>query len=395
MRSRPLPFVEFVALLALLFATVAFSIDAMLPVLTTIGTDLAPQDPGQAQLVVTVFVFGLGLGTLLVGPVSDAVGRKRVILAGIVLYMLAAVVAALSDSLWVLLGARMVQGLGAAAPRVVAGAMVRDLYTGRQMARVMSLAMTLFVLVPAIAPLIGAGISGLFGWRAIFWSFLVFGAISGGWLWLRQPETLAAEVRRPLRLSLLWEGLREILGNARTRLLLLALSLSFSAMFAFLATSPLIFDLRYGRGDSFPLWFAAIALVAGGASLINARLVVRLGMHRLIGAALILQILAALATLLLGDTLPPNLDFALFVLFMTVQFATVALLFGNLNAMALERLGHMAGLGASIMGGVSTMVAAVIATPVARAFDGTLVPLAGGCLALAAGALWSMSRIKT
>lgn len=394
MRSKHLPFGEFVALLALLFSTVAFSIDAMLPLLTTIGAELSAHDPTLAQLVLTVFVFGLGLGTLLVGPISDAIGRKSVILAGIALYVIAAAIAAVTESLWVLLIARLVQGLGAAAPRVVSGAMVRDLYAGRQMARVMSLAMALFVLVPAVAPLIGAGIAALFGWRAIFWAFVLFGAISGGWLWLRQPETLPSAARRPLRLGLLREGLFEILGNRRVRLLLLALSLCFSAMFAFLASTPLIFDLRYGRADSFPLWFGAIALGGGLTALLNARLVVRLGMRRLIRAALGCQIVAALAMLVLGPRLNETGDFALFIVFMTVQISAVALLFGNLNAMALDSLGHMAGLGVSIMGGVSTMIAALIATPIAWAFDGTVMPLAAGCLGLSLVALWAVSRVE-
>ena len=200
-RRKPLPFPEFVALLALLMATVAYSVDAMLPLLRPIGEDLAPLAPEQAQLVITVFMVGLGLGTFTMGPISDAFGRKPVMLAGIVLYMVAAVVAALSQNLAVLLAARFVQGLGTSAPRTVSQAMVRDLYAGRQMARVVSFGMTVFTLFPAVAPFVGSLVGAAFGWRAIFVSFLVFGAVTLLWLGLRQPETLAPENRRPLAIG--------------------------------------------------------------------------------------------------------------------------------------------------------------------------------------------------
>ncbi len=390
---RRMRFGEFIALLALLFATVAFSIDAMLPVLGVIGGELAPLDPGRAQLVITVFVLGLGLGTFLSGPLSDRFGRKPVILTGIAIYMLAATVAAISESLEVLLAARFVQGLGSAAPRVVSQALVRDLYAGRQMARVMSFAMAVFVLVPAVAPLIGAQIAAGFGWRAIFWSFLVFGLVSGTWLALRQPETLAAERRRPLRGADLWAALREVLGNGRVRLFLAALSLSFAPMFAWLASVALIFDDTFGRGPAFPYWFALIAVLSAPASLLNAQLVVRLGMQRLVGWALSAQIASAFAILVLLQV--GVVSFAVFVIFMWLQFFSIGLIFGNLNALALEPLGHVAGMAASVMGGVSTMAAAVIATPIARAFDGTAGPLAAGaflCSGLALGCMALAAR---
>ncbi len=378
-------FGEFIALLALLFATVAFSIDAMLPVLAQIGTELAPLDPGRAQLVITVFVLGLGLGTFLSGPLSDRFGRKPVILTGIAIYMTAATVAATSESLEMLLAARFVQGLGAAAPRVVAQALVRDLYVGRHMARVMSFAMAVFVLVPAVAPLIGAYIAAGFGWRAIFWSFLFFGVISGTWLAMRQPETLPPDRRRPLHPADLWAALREVLGNARVRLFLLALSLCFAPMFAWLASVALIFDETFGRGPEFPYWFALVAVMSAPASLINAQLVVRLGMQRLISVALGVQIATALIFLVL--TMAGVVVFPVFVVFMWLQFFSIGLIFGNLNALALEPLGHVAGMATSVMGGVSTMAAALIATPIARAFDGTAGPLAAGALVCAALAL--------
>ena len=367
-------FGEFIVLLAMLMATVAYSIDAMLPLLEPIGQALSPDVPQRAQFVITAFLVGLGLGTLVLGPVSDALGRKPVILIGIAVYMLAAVVAATADTMTALLVARFVQGLGTAAPRVVSQAMVRDLYSGRMMARVVSFSMTVFALVPAVAPLIGAGLGNAFGWRAIFWSFLVFGLISALWLWLRQPETLPPECRVALRPAKLWGALREVLGHRRVRLYLLAQTFVYASMFIWLAELALVFNHSYDRADEFPRWFALVAVLAAPASLINARLVLRLGMRRLVTLALFGQITLSavvLLVLLLG-----SLPFWGFLGFMIAQFFSIGFLLGNLNALALEPMGHVAGMAASVMGGVSTVAAALVATPLAYVHDGTPLPVA-------------------
>ena len=390
--QRPLHFGEFIALLGLLFATVAFSTDAMLPLLGQIGTDLNPADPARVQLVVGVFLAGLGLGTLVAGPLSDAFGRKRVILGGIGLYMLAALVAALSQSLEMLLAARLVQGIGAAAPRVVSQALVRDLYQGRMMARVMSFAMTLFVLVPAVAPFIGAMIGAAFGWRAIFLSFLVFGLISGSWLAFRQPETLPPAARRPLNIAALLAALKEVFRNARVMWIVVALTCAFAGMVVWLSSVAPLFEDRYDRAASFPAWFAFAALVSAPASLLNARLVLRLGMQRLVIAALVVQLGAALFA---AFVLPRagGAEFGLFVAFMTIHFAAIGLIFGNLNALALVPLGHIAGMAASVVSGLSTVMAALVAIPVSLAYDGTTLPLALAAFVFALGALGAMARV--
>lgn len=393
-RERALPFAEFVALMALLFSTVALSTDAMLPAMAAMGRELSAGEPARIQLVITVFVAGLGLGTFLAGPLSDALGRKPVILGGIAIYMAGAAIAARTASLEALLAARALQGVGAAGPRVVAQALVRDLYTGRQMARVMSFAMTLFVLVPAVAPLFGAWLDAAFGWRAIFGSFLVFGAISALWLGLRQPETLPPERRRPLSARPLMAALAEVLGHARVRLYLAALTCAFAAMFTWLSSVALIFDEAYDRAAEFPLWFALVALLSAPAALLNARFVMRLGMQRLVILGLAAQALSAAA--MVAGLASGVAGFWAFMAFMLVQFCTVASIFGNLNALALEPLGHIAGVAASVMSGVSTMAAALIATLVARAFDGTPLPLAlgaGGLAVLALGFMLGARRL--
>lgn len=195
---------EFVAMMAMLVATVAYTIDAMLPALPAIGTELSPDAPNQAQLVIGSFVLGLGVGTFFVGALSDAYGRKRVIIWGAGVYCAGAVLALLAPTLETLLAARVLQGLGAAAARVVAMAIIRDLYKGREMARLMSFIMLVFTLVPAIAPMAGAGIIALYEWRGIFVSFLVFSGISVLWMATRLAEPLPHDRRVAFRPQSCW-----------------------------------------------------------------------------------------------------------------------------------------------------------------------------------------------
>lgn len=377
---RPLPMRETIALFGVLFATIAFSIDAMLPALPRIGADLSPHDVNRAQLIVTSFVLGMGIGTFFAGPLSDAFGRKRVILWGIALYIGAALWAATARDMTPLLIARFVQGLGAAAPRVVTLAMVRDMYAGREMARVMSFVMMVFILIPAVAPSIGAVLIWAFGWRAIFLAFVLFGLVSGAWLALRQPETLAPAARRPLRLPALRAAMAEVFGSRAAMTYTAALTLGFGQMFAFLSTAPQIFAEVFDRAASFPLWFMLLALLAGLATVTNARLVMTLGMRRLATLAFAAQFAASFAMvgLSVAPALPAPWDFAVFFGYMTLAFFMVGLTFGNLNALAMEPLGHIAGFAASIIGAVATVGAVVIAIPVGLLYDGTITPLVVG-----------------
>lgn len=391
--ERKLAFPEFVALLAMLFATIAYSIDAMLPALTVIAADLSPEDVNRAQLVVTSFVLGMGFGTLFWGPVSDAFGRKRIVVFGLAIYIAAALVAAAAQSMEVLLAARLVQGVGAAAPRVVTLAIVRDLYQGRMMARVTSIVMTIFIIVPAVAPSIGAGIIWVWDWRAVFWSCVVFGLVSGGWLVLRQPETHPPERRRPLRPARLAAAVVEVATTPRVPIYIMVMALGFGQMFIFLSTAPQVFTDVFGRGDTFPFWFAAVALIAGLSGILNAALVMRLGMRRLATWAYGAQ--AAVSLTFLAQwiflPLPEPLGFFAFFAYMSAAFFMVGLTFGNLNALAMEPLGHIAGLAAAVIGSLSTMGAVLIAVPVGQSYDGTPVPLVAG-VAICSGIAFLLMR---
>jgi len=388
--SRPAPgFAEFVALLAMLFATIAFSIDAMLPALPRIADELSPEAPNRAQLIVTTFVLGMGVGTLFMGPISDAVGRRPVIVGSLALYIAAALVAGRAGSLEILLAARFVQGLGAAGPRTVTLAMVRDLYAGREMARVMSIVLTVFIIVPAVAPSIGAVIIALSDWRGVFMAFVVFGLVSGSWLMLRQPETLPPGRRRALGVAPILAAAHEVLGSRLAVTYIAALSLGFGQMFGFLSTLPQIFDEVFHRSATFPFWFAGLAGFGALSSISNAALVMRLGMRRLATAAFAVQATAA-AAMLSADAGLGLGGFAPFYVWMIISFFCIGLTFGNLNALAMEPMGHIAGLAAAVIGSVSTVGAVLIAVPIGLAYDGSVRPLVAAVLICSSLALMLM-----
>lgn len=374
---------EFVALMAMLAATVAFSIDAMLPGLAAMGRDLSPDVPDRVALVVTAFVGGMGVGTLFTGPLSDAYGRRPVMFAASGVFVLAAAAAIFAQSLEALLVARFVQGLGAAGPRVVSMAMIRDRYQGREMARLLSFVMVVFALVPVLAPTMGAGIIAVFGWRGIFAAFVVFSLLGTAWLYLRQPETLVPGTERRFHPRLLWDGLREIWAIPMVRLSILTQTLAFSMLFGMLSSVQLIFDQTFGRGDTFHLWFGFVALVSASSGFLNAAVVRRFGMRAIIMVMFAVSATASLCFALLWPALTPDLQFVGFVALQVVIFFQAGMTLGNLNALGLEPLGHIAGLAASVIAGLSTIGAALLAAPIGVAFDGTPLPLAWALAALA------------
>ncbi|WP_226782285.1 multidrug effflux MFS transporter [Oceaniglobus trochenteri] len=387
---------EFVALMAMMMATVAFSIDSMLPVLPEIAAQLTPEAPNNAQLILTTFVLGMGIGTFVAGPLSDTLGRRTTMLLGFALYALGAIAAVFAPTLETLLAARLVQGLGASGPRVVSSAMIRDLYQGRRMAQILSFVMMIFIVIPAIAPFIGAQVIGLFGWRSIFGLFVIFAMTGALWMMLRQPETLPVDQRRPFHLAPLRSAFIEVLANPMVRLYILVLSLGFGQMFGMLSSIQQVFDITFGLGNSFPLYFMGIAILSGLGTVLNARLVMRLGMRRLAITAYATQtVLSGVIVLVtLAGLMPAALALPVFLGWAVSVFFMAGLTFGNLNALALEPLGHIAGMGASVVAGVSTVTAVLIAIPIGLAFDGTPVPLTLGTLACSAAAWWLMRKSR-
>ena len=232
-RTGPqLRFGEFITLTALIISLVALSIDVMLPALQQIGGDLGAESANDAQLVITALFVGLALGQVFFGPLSDSIGRKPAINAGLLLFIIGCLISILATEFEVMLAGRLLQGLGASGPRSVTVAMVRDQYEGRAMARVMSLVMAVFIMVPALAPAVGQIILGFAHWRAIFGFMLAVAAVSLVWFALRQPETLAPERRARFSPSRILLAVRETCASRVAFSYTLASGLIFGAFVA-------------------------------------------------------------------------------------------------------------------------------------------------------------------
>lgn len=396
MPTRALPLPEFIVLMAMTVASVAFSIDAMLPAMTRIGADLSPLAPNRAQLIITSFVLGMGIATLFTGPLADRFGRKPVILVGFGIYMIGAALAWAAPTLELMLAARVLQGLGAGGPRIAVLAIVRDQFEGRRMAQVISFVMIVFTLVPAVAPLIGSWIIAFSGWRGIFVAFILWAGVIASWIALRQPETLDPAHRRPFRAGPMLRGAREILSLRQVSLTIGVQSLVFGILFGTLSTVQPIFDRSFGQDENFPLWFGLISLIAAGAGFLNARVVVRLGMRHVVRLTLIVELVCASAMvfLVLSQAVEGTAYFVLFLLWLQTVFFFFGLTIGNLNALAMQPLGHLAGLGASVVSAVSTVAGVAIAVPIGLAFDGTPLSLALGCAACCAAGLALMPFVS-
>ncbi|MCY4302407.1 MAG: multidrug effflux MFS transporter [Aestuariivita sp.] len=383
----------------MMFATIAFSIDAMLPAFPNIGAELSPQSPNRAQLILTSFILGMGLGTFVTGPLSDAFGRKPVIIIGAICYIGSSAAAYFSTSLDAILFFRMLQGISAAAPRVVSLAIVRDLYSGREMAQVISLAMMVFTVFPAFAPLIGVGLIAISGWRSIFLAFIVFAMVSTIWMWIRQPETLRLADRRPFEIRLLLHAVREMFAHPTVRLSIFVQSICLGILFSMLASVQPIYDITFDKAESFPYWFGAVAIIAGSGSLINAAIVINIGMRRIVTWSLLCQIILSAIVILvsISESGQNSAHFPLFLFWQIYVFFMAGTTMGNLNSIAMEPMGHIAGMAASIISGIGTVIAALIAVPVGLLFDGSTLPLSVGiCLLSIAGfsLMICMARIE-
>ena len=362
--------------MAMLVATVAISIDAMLPALPDIAIQLTAKNPNQVQLILSAFIGGMALGTLVVGPLSDSFGRKNIIYVGAVIYISFSALCMFATDLETIVIARVFQGIGAAAPRVVSQALVRDLYSGREMARITSFIMIIFSIAPAVAPLLGAGLISLFDWRAIFLIFIIFALISTIWTKIRIREPLRPEMRVPFQIKIFRAAFLEIISIGIVRVSIITLIFSYGTLFTCILLVQQVFDQFFGRANSFPEWFAVIAAFSASASFLNSMLVMKLGMRRLISAALRVQIALSAFMLLMFWTgaISGNLGFGFFVFWVFSLFFQAGLTFGNLTALAMEPLGHIAGTAASVISALATLGSVFLATIAGHFFDGT--PLA-------------------
>jgi MFS transporter, DHA1 family, multidrug resistance protein len=378
---------EFIALVALTISLVAMSIDSMLPALGDIARELGAPDPNDRQMVLTAFFAGLTVGQLAYGPVSDSTGRKPAMYVGIGIFILGGLICGATPGFGLMLLGRALQGFGAAGPRIVAVAMVRDLHAGRGMARVMSFVSSVFILVPILAPSIGQGILLVAHWRAIFFALVAVAALDLFWLALRQPETLPRDRRIPFSVGAIVRGAREALRHRVTFGYMLATGLVFGPFISYLATAQQIFQDQYRLGKLFPIFFGLNALSIGVASIVNAKLVMRFGMRTLSKWALRASCLLSTGFLVVVWLIGGHPPLFAFMAYMLACFFCNGLLFGNYNARAMEPMGHIAGVAAAVTGSVSSFVALAAGTPIGRAYDGTVIPLVAGYALLGLAAL--------
>jgi MFS transporter, DHA1 family, multidrug resistance protein len=364
---------EFIALMAALMATNALAIDAMLPALPAIGDALGIAEENRRQLIITAYLLGFGGAQLLYGPLSDRFGRKPVLTASLIAYGAFAVVAGLAASFPLLLAARALQGVAAAGTRVLVVSIVRDRFQGALMARVMSIAFIVFMLVPILAPAFGQAVLLTSSWRYIFILLGMYGTAVLLWAILRLPETLEPAKRRALSIAKIREAVGITLTNRLSIGNTVALTLVVGGLFAFInSIQQITFDV-FGRADIMPLIFACIAGPMALASYLNSRLVERLGSRRIMLAAM--RLFAAIAALHLLVSLVFGENLVVFIVLQALTMACFGLISANLSAVAMQPLGHIAGTASSVQGLITTIGGALIGLTVGQQFDRTTIPL--------------------
>jgi DHA1 family bicyclomycin/chloramphenicol resistance-like MFS transporter len=376
---------EFTLLVALLMSIVAMSIDALLPALGFISNDIPLSHSNQAQYIISALFLGMAIGQLICGPLSDATGRKKILYVGIALFFCGSLVCFFAQDINTLLIGRFIQGLGVAGPYVSAISIVRDKYAGNEMARIMSLVMMIFIMVPALAPSIGQAVLLVSSWRYIFVLYIVYALIIGIWIFVRLEETLPKEYRIPFSTRGFIDGFKEVISNYTTMCYTLCMGLFFGSFLGYLNSSQQIFQDLFQTGKLFTIYFGVLALVFGVASLVNARFVQKWGMDYLCNRAVLGIIISSAIFLMVLVLLPTSLWS--FMIYASVLFFCFGLVFGNVNAMAMEPMGHVAGIASAIIGATSSIMSMLIGTAIGQMYNGTLVPVTSGFLILGIAAL--------
>ncbi len=369
-------FRAFVALIALLMAVNALAIDSMLPALPAIGAALGVVAENDRQWIITAYLLGFGVAQLAYGPLSDRYGRRPVLLFGLGVFVVFSVVAAFATSFEQLLFARVMQGIGSAVSRVLTVSIVRDCYSGRRMARVMSLTFIVFLTVPVLAPSVGQGILALAPWPWIFGVLAIFGGVMALWAAWKLPETMHPEDRRPLSLSAIATAVRFTLTRRMAVGYMIASACAIGGLFGFITSAQQVFVDVFHEEDLFPAIFALIAIFMGLSSWLNASIVERLGTRRVSHTALIGYIFFAGTHALVAWTGHETLTS--FIVLQASMMFCFGLVGSNFGAMAMEPLGHVAGTASSVQGFFTTISGALIGFFIGQHFDGTVVPLTLG-----------------
>ena len=378
--------IEFVALMASLMSIVALAIDALLPALSIIGRAVNTTESADNQLLITMIFLGLGCGQLIFGPLSDSFGRKPIVYYGFIIFLIASIICVYAESLTIMIIGRILQGIGLSAPRTISISIIRDTYRGDYMAKIMSFVTVVFILVPIIAPALGKFILNIYSWQAIFYAQLIFAAIIGVWFWRRQKETLKPEFKVPFSSHIFVDGLKELIKFKETIAFTFISGFITGAFLVYLSTSQQVFETQYGLADEFPYIFAGLAITVGLATFLNGTLVMKFGMRNLAFYSLIAYSANALIYVILFWS-QPNPSIEILLLFLALQFFALGFLFGNLRSIAMEPIGHIAGIGAAITGFIATLLSVPIGTYIGKFVTTTVHPVffgfsICGCIAL-------------
>lgn len=383
--ARTLSTPELVAMVASLSALNALAIDIMLPALPQIGASFQLANDNDRQLVVIAYVALFGISQLIYGPLADAFGRRSVLIYALGIYIAGSILCVVAPSFELFLAARAMQGVGAAATRVIATAVVRDLTEGRRMAQVMSMAMTVFMIVPIIAPGIGQLILFIAPWRWIFAALMIYAVLVLIWAFVRLPETLKPEDRQKFNVPAIAAAYLSVLRQRQTVGYMIASTFVTACLFGYITSSEQLFVDVYDLGTAFPIAFGSIAIAISAGTFLNSRLVMRHGMRRLshvmtIGFTISALVLAALAQFGLAS-------FWVFTGMAALTFAMFGLIASNFNALAMEPVGRVAGSASAIFGAITATGGAILGALIARAFDGTATPFAIGLAAAGAATM--------
>jgi MFS transporter, DHA1 family, multidrug resistance protein len=365
---------EFVVLMASLMSIVAFSIDALLPALPEIGESLGVSNTNDNQLLITMIFLGLGFGQLIFGPLSDSFGRKPIVFFGFVVFIIASIICVTTNNFEMMIVGRVLQGVGLSSPRSLSISMIRDTYSGNYMAKILSIVVMIFILVPVIAPTMGQLLLNFFDWRSIFYVNLLFGMLVMIWFWQRQPETLAIENRIKFSAKLFINGTKEFLKYKDAVAFTFVSGFITGSFMVYLSTAQQIFQVQYNLAELFPYIFASLAISVGLATYLNSIFVIKYGMWRIVCIGTIAYaIISFLYVVLFWSGTNPNIS--ILISFFALQFFAIGFLFGNLRALAMQPLGHIAGIGAAINGFVSTVMAVPIANYIGSFVIDSVLPL--------------------
>lgn len=379
----------------MLMALNALAIDIMLPALPQMGRDFAVAQENDRQLIIVSYMLGFGVSQLFYGPLTDRFGRRSVLFISLGFYTLAAVLCVFAPTFDLMIAARVFMGASAGGSRVIAVSAARDLYVGREMAKVMSLVMIVFMSAPILAPFLGQMMLKVMTWHGIFWFLAAFGVIMFVWVYVRLPETLPKERRVPLNLPTMFANYWKVIKTREALGYTIASGFLFGGLLSYMSASEQLYHEVYNTGEMFPLWFAGAAVAMTASNLINSRLVERFGMRFMSHGALIGFVIVSAVHALIA--LQGPVPFPLFYTLVILAFFAIGFQGPNYNAIAMEPLGALAGSGAALIGFASSFVSASIGGFIARQFDGTITPIIIGHFVLGMGALitiWITERGK-